>query len=85
MTAIMAPTAATMEPAVAMAALVDCVAGPVVVPVPLGEEVATVLLPETTEVTTVELLMDGMVATLEATGAVVVALFTEDATPFPPP
>ena len=69
-------------PAVAAAPLLDAVAGPVEV----GEPVETEPLPETIEVTIeVPLLLDEIVATEDATGAVVVALLTEEITPFPAP
>jgi len=81
-TAITAPIAPKMGPAVAAAPLLEAVPGPVEV----GELVETEPLPETTEVTIVVLLLwDEIVATEDATGAVVVALLTEETRPFPPP
>jgi hypothetical protein len=82
MTAMTAPIAPNMGPAVAAAPLLETAAGPVEV----GELVETEPLLETTEVIIVVLLLlDEIVATEDATGAVVVALFTEETTPFPPP
>lgn len=82
MIAIIAPIAPNMGPAVAAAPLLEAVAGPVDV----GELVETEPLLETTEVTmVVPLLLDEIVATEDATGAVVIALLTEETTPFPPP
>ena len=82
MTAITAPMAPNMGPAVAAAPLLETVAGPVEV----GEPEETEPLLETTEVTIVVLfLLDEIVATEDATGAVVVALLTEETTPLPPP
>jgi hypothetical protein len=82
MTAIIAPIAPKMGPAVATAPLVEAAVGPV----EAEEPVETEPLPETTEVTiVVPLLLDEIVATEDATGAVVVALLTEETTPFPPP
>jgi hypothetical protein len=82
MTAIIAPMAPNIGPAVAAAPLLEAVARPVEV----GELVETDPLPETTEVTIVLLLLlDEIVATEDATGAVVVALLTEETTPFPAP
>lgn len=84
MTATIAPTAPTREPVLATAALEEAVAGPVLVD--LGVPVATVPLPlDPTEVTRVLLLFEEIVATEEATGAVVVALTAEETTPFPLP
>lgn len=80
---INAPIAPITGPAVAMAPLLETAVRPL--EVPEGPAVETVPLPETTEVTKVELLLEEIVATEDATGAVVVALFTEETTPFPPP
>jgi len=82
MTANIAPIAPKMGPAVAAAPLWEAVAGPVEV----GEPVEIEPLLETTDVTIVVLLpLDEIVATEDATGAVVVALLTEEITPFPAP
>ena len=82
MIATIAPIAPNTGPAVAAAPLVEAVARPVEV----GEPVEIEPLPEITEVTIVVLLLlDEIVATEDATGAVVVALLTEEITPFPPP
>lgn len=72
-----------MGPAVAAAPLEETVDEPV--EVLDGVDVDTVPLPEITDVTKVELLLDERVATDDATGAIVVALFTEETTPFPAP
>jgi len=74
------------DPEPATAPLDDIEAGPLEVPEAFGEEaVEAVPFPDTTEVMTVPLLLEGRVATEEATGAVVVAGITEVTRPFPPP
>ncbi len=78
----MAPIAPMTGPALAEAPLVETVDVPE--EVPEGGPVDTVPLPETTDVTSVELPLEEIVATEDATDAMVVALFTDETTPFPP-